>query len=588
MPQDRPSSLLEVKNLLIASLSFLALNVSLAQSSSTTWQFKKEFLPVLVDAVPGILKTEDAATGRFGSGIWISSDQAVIFTLAAAWAFNGEGNPHYHDAKLLEAIMRCGDALADTQDKTGRWMFRKKDNSTWGMYYNPWVYSRWIRAYNLIHDAMPPERREKWEKALMLGFSGIEKHELSGLHNIAAHQAMGLYFAGKTMNRPEWSQRGGAFLHGVAKAQDTNGFWSENVGPVVNYNVVYIDAIGTYYGSSRDPKVLPALERSARFHANFTYPDGSNIETIDERNPYSKRFRLANVGFTFTPEGRAYLKQQWSLLTKAQKADSVDVIASHLLYGEEGPVAPMPGEQSDSIFIMGDGKASVLRQRPWCAAFSAYTCPVTKSRWIEDRQNLVSLFHEKTGLILGGGNTKLQPLWSTFTVGDVSLLKHRAGDENPNFTQPSGLQHVPTAAHLATNGNRLELKYGDVNCSVSMNLSSNTAHLSYTAAVVTNRVEAHVTFLPAIGNKWRTASGKSGELNATIFTLTAADAGAWFEHNGWRVTLPQNSTLTWPTLPHNPYRKDGRAEVSEGRLVLTLPFSKEISKQEIDVTVTSE
>ena len=33
------------------------------------------------------------------------------------------------------------------------------------------------------------------------------------------------------------------------------------------------------------------------------------------------------------------------------------------------------------------------------------------------------------GVFLGGGNTKLQPLWSTFTVGDVSLLKHKPGDE---------------------------------------------------------------------------------------------------------------------------------------------------------------
>ena len=120
------------------------------------------------------------------------------------------------------------------------------------------------------------------------------------------------------------------------------------------------------------------------------------------------------------------------------------------------------------MFITDDKKASVVRQGDWCGALSAYVCPQSQSRWIQDRQNFVSIFNSRTGLILGGGNTKLQPLWSTFTAGDTALLKHRPGDERPNFAAPTALLHVPTSADLADDGTSLNLNYGDASCHVAV------------------------------------------------------------------------------------------------------------------------
>jgi hypothetical protein len=85
---------------------------------------------------------------------------------------------------VLDAVMAAGDALIADQDAKGMWEFRKKDGSTWGQIYMPWTYSRWVRAYAMIKDAMPADRRAKWEKALILGYDGIAKNELDHLHNI--------------------------------------------------------------------------------------------------------------------------------------------------------------------------------------------------------------------------------------------------------------------------------------------------------------------------------------------------------------------------------------------------------------------
>ena len=283
--------------------SILALLAIAWAAVGDEWRFKEDCWTELVSSIPGILRSQDPATGRFGKGIWIVTDQNVVLPLAAVWALPHQKNPYYHRDDVLQAIMSAGDALIDDQDERGRWEFRKKDGSTWGPIYMPWTYSRWIRAFGLIREAMPADRRERWETALKLGYQGIAKTALGRVHNIPAHHAMGLYHAGQLLERPEWCQQAKAFLAKVCAAQDKGGYWSEHMGPVVAYNFVYTDALGVYYALSKDGSVLPTLQRAARFHADFTYPDGSRIETIDERNPYHTGVAPGTVGFTFSPEG---------------------------------------------------------------------------------------------------------------------------------------------------------------------------------------------------------------------------------------------------------------------------------------------
>lgn len=554
--------------------------------------FKEEFTKLLPGRIAGILKTQDQKTGRFGSGVFCCTDQNVLFPLAAAWSLDSKDNPYYHDPKLLEAIMDGGDALIEEAKPDGKWIFRKKDNSTWGDIYMPWTYSRWVRAYGLIRDAMPQDRRKRWEDALLLGYSGISKSALTRLVNIPTHHAMGLYIAGQLFDRPEWCEQSKAFMGRVVDAQDPGGFWTEHYGPVVMYNFVYTDALGVYYSVSRDKKALLALERAARFHSAMTYPDGSSVETVDERNPYHTGISLGNVGFTFTPEGRGRLAQQMELhKSRGGKLDP-DTMASFLLYGEEGPAVPTQAMQGDVTWTSDNDKSLIRRKGKWFVSLSAYRCPLPEVRWIQDRQNFVSIFHDNTGLIMGGGNTKLQPLWSSFTVGDVSLLQRVPGETSPKFTPPDGLVHVPSgAALLKADPVGLLLSYANEKCEITVDPvddSTATIHLKATA-ISGEPVEAHLTLLPKLGKQFSTAGGTDIELGEEPFTLSDKEIGAWIEHAGWRLTTPDGARINWPVLPHNPYVKDGSVKhVNEGRIVLTLPFSKEKQEYVLTLTVKSE
>ena len=551
--------------------------------------YRERLLDDLVKQVPGILKTFNAETGTFGSGIWICRDQQEMYPLAVAYATEGKNNPYYHDPEVLKVIAKSADPLIENMNDQGQWVFRKKDGSTWGNIWMPWTYSRWARAFGLVRDDMSGEDRDRWAKVLTLGFTGISRTQLGGVHNIPTHHAMGLYAAGRALDRPEWCKQAADFMVKVVEHQSEGGYWSENAGPVVAYNFVYVDALGTYYAMSGDERVLPALEKAALFHRNFTYPGGQNVEAIDQRNPYKSSISAGNVGFTFTPAGRTYLDNQWSRLGDGNI--SSDLMASIILYGQEGPLEELAPPGSSSKFVMTEGgrdRAATVRSGPWFVCLSAYTAPITKSRWIQDRQNMVSVYHDRVGLVLGGGNTKLQPAWSSFTVGDMSLLKHTPGDTSPNFIPKGELYHVPTEARLVhQDGLGLDLVHGPEECGIRVEFVDDRT-LRYTVGTTAKSnltVAAHLTLYPHLDAPLSTGAGEKVTIGTAPIELSPNQVAGQIEYSGYKLSLPATASVHWPALPHNPYRKDGRATAGEGRIEIRIPLDVEHPEAEVTIEI---
>jgi len=110
------------------------------------------------------------------------------------------------------------------------------------------------------------------------------------------------------------------------------------------------------------------------------------------------------------------------------------------------------------------------------------------------------------------------------------------------------------------------------------------AKITYELLTLTDEhVEAHVTLVPEMKAAWKTASGKSGKLSPDAIDLAPGEAGEGFSLGAWRISVPPQASINWPVLPHNPYTKDGHAEPREGRIVMTLPFTREITKYQVSV-----
>ena len=540
------------------------------------WPPRDLLVRSIAEAVEGILNSQDPETGRFGTEPWICSDQNVLFPLAAAWAMEHPDNPWHHDPRVLEAVCKGGEALVDDQDERGMWTFRKKDHSTWGQIHMPWTYSRWIRAYLLVRDAMPADMREKWEQGLLLGFTGIRRYADGGVHNIPTHHAMALYIAGVCFDNEDWREAATRFMAKAVDKQDPTGFWSEHFGPVVGYNRVYVEALGIYYAFSQDETVLGALQRAARFHSAVLWPDGSSVAAIDERQLYGRGRDIGNIGFSWTREGRGFLLAQTAEQREAGRLFNADWAAAMLLYGGEGAAVLPPAAGDRGRAVLGDNDALIQRDRPWAWCFSAYACPPINNRWIQDRHNLVDVFHDEMGLVIGGGNTKLQPYWSSFTVGDPALLAHTPGDEAPNFVPQIDLLWTPSEGRVDAERPLMSLRYGEVRCGVEAEPREDGAlALHYRVeAVGGRRVEAHVPLMRRPG-KLRLDSGEVVVLAEEELLRTAEEAGGGLTWSDMRVTLPAGSSLMWPARQHNPYTKDGRASPANAKLVVVLPFAED-------------
>jgi hypothetical protein len=564
----------------------LSAGLSLGAAEAVQWPDRAWLIASLVHEIPGILKAQSTETGRFGGDPWVCMEQNAIFPLAAAWVTEDAANPYYHDDLVLRAICKGGEALVAAQDPQGMWVFRQKDNSTWGQIHMPWTYSRWIRAYALVRDAMPADSRALWEKGLQLGFRGIRRYMDQKVQSAPAHHAMALYIAGQCFQNADWREAARKFMARTVAAQDPAGFWSENYGPVVGYNMVCMEAIGTYYAVSRDASVLPALERGARFHAAMLWPDGTSIAAVDERQIYHRERSIGNVGFSHTAAGRGYLIGQTRVLRDQGGLVNADYAAAMLVYSGAGVDETSAVRTDHGQFVLGERKALVRRDKPWQVCFSAYCCPVPRNRWIQDRHNLVDVFHDDLGLLIGGGNTKLQPYWSTFTVGDPGLVHHRGGDANPDFTPATDLRWVPTRSNLDPDPAHptLDLLYHDHTGRVSAAVAQDGALvLTYEAVTLAGaRFEAHVPFLKRQG-RIRFATGQALYLTDAPIIMAQAQSGDWFEWDGMRVDVPRGATLRWPARQHNPYAKDGLAPLANAKLVMTLPFSPSVQRYQVAV-----
>lgn len=386
---------------------------------------------------------------------------------------------------------------------------------------------------------------------------------------------MSLYIAGECFGKDDWKDAARKFMAKVVEKQDPTGYWSEHFGPVVGYNEVYVEAFGAYYHFSRDDTVLGALERSAAFHSKVLLPDGSAIGCIDERQIYHAGVEIGNVGFSWTADGRGYLlKQLWRYSNGGKKLLGADYAAQMLLYGGSGPGNPPPAGADKAAVVLGNNEAVIQRDKPWAWAFSAYACAPPESRWIQDRHNLVDIFHDDMGLIAGGGNTKMQPLWSTFTVGDCALLTPDFGNANPDFTPAIPLKWTPVSAALDLAGpvSGLTLKCGGADCRVSVEPREDGALAVTYQAPADAGVEAHLPLMYRPGGL-RLADGSRRSVGEQDLTLTAEEAGGHVSYGQLALTMPPGTRLVWPARQHNPYAKGGESSLSAAKLVLVMPFT---------------
>ena len=324
----------------------------------------------------------------------------------------------------------------------------------------------------------------------------------------------------------------------VMAAQQPGGYWAEHGGPSTLYNYVYVHGLGLYHHFSGDESVLPALRAATDFHQTFVYPNGAPVETVDGRVKYHDRIMsMGWVGFCACPQGRRLVRFLAEHLDAARdlpnfQGGAIASAAQHVTADDETLI----NLDSPRFRATYQDRAIVCRDGPWFACLSAYTSPPVASRWGQDRQAFLSLWHDRSGLVLGGGNSKDQAEWSSF-VADGRFLPEKG-------------ELLPAAAGVA-------LTYGNVRCLLRLSLEGGKAV-----------IEGAAEHGPALQQFVFQAKPGTAVASATDLRATLGDGalhwgpqqlGAWLAVKGLRIALPPGAEFRWPTTAFNPYAADGAA-----------------------------
>lgn len=492
---------------------------------------------------------------------------SAILAAAVLYAKEHPDNPFFGDRERLALALKIGDLLASANEKGD---FTKRLDHHRDTY-------MWLEAYRLLEKDLGEERRIRWRRELERNVQALAAHVAERVDfpryqspfirtspNHYCLWASTVYLAGGVFGNKEWEHLTAKVLHRFATEEQTaDGYWGEHSdsGPTTGYDYLTFTGVALYYEHSGDTAALEALRRSTDFHKYFTYPDGTPVEVINDRNRRWFINYWGHFGFSHFPDGRRYAEFLTGFFREGELGyETLGRIAQNTLYYHEGPTAPIPQDlpRYDSQMKV---PAGIRKSGAWVVCLSGLisTQAVTNQFYL-DRQSHLSVFHERLGLIISGANSKRQPELATFS--------EKVGGR---------VYHLPISSRLRMGDerDRLGIAYNTFFAELEVAAPTENQVAFHFAIVEQGRVEEAVLTLQLClkaGEVLETARSHI-VLGAERIELTAEDVGGLIRHRGWTLQVDPTASLTWPVYPFNPYANGPETELTYAVGALSVPLN---------------
>ena len=556
---------------ILTGLLFAGLDAAISQSQPA--ELPAKYFRLLDAAV---VRIEERLKSEPGTGLSVleakpgwSHFASAILIPAALYTRSHPENKHYGDKQMLRLAEQIGDLLAA---ENARDQFTPRGDSDWDTY-------MWLEAYRIIGPSLGNARRNLWKQALLENLSLLEPKLakckdypqynapfITTSPNHYAIYASTLLVAGIVFDRPEWKELAEGVLHRfVTEEQAPDGYWGEHSrsGPTTGYDYITETQIALYLEYSKDPDALTALRRSTDFHEYFTYPDGTPVETINDRNRYWAVSMWGHFGFSNFTDGRRYAAFLTSFFPESGDIQSLSRIAQNVLYFHEGETEPVPQDKSAYMHMM-QAPAGIRKTGPWVVCLSGLIEPEDIiNNFFLDRQGNISIYCQKTGLIITGANSKRQPELATFTE-----------------TIGNQVVHMPLTSYLkmTDSSDRLALSYNTFFAEVEV-LPPSERRLEFRVRTTYKwgdaKSQLNIQLVIKPGQILETGTGKSIVPGTERIDLTGDELGEAITHNGWVLHLPVNAHLNWPVFPFNPYRDGPEISLENAVGVISVPLKQE-------------
>jgi hypothetical protein len=500
----------------------------------------------------------------------------ALLAAAVLYAKPHPANRARGERRKLDLAIALGDLL-NTECEQGR--YQKILNSYWGTY-------MWLEAYRLLIPELGAERQDRWRRTLRrdvqqvfdqmaprMDFPRYQSPYIRTSTNHFSLWASTVYLAGRVFQQAEWERAGARVLRRLANEEQTpDGYWGEltDSGPATGYNALTTSGIALYWEHSGDTAALEALRRATSFQIDFTWPDGTPVETINGRNRHGAVSPWAHFAFSNFPDGRGYAR----FLTRFFKegalqetgrgvAQNLGRIAQNALYYHEGTCATIPQERPAYVREMKIA-AGIRKTGPWTECFSGLIEPPVANQFMLDRQGHLSIFHQKCGLIVMGANSKHQ--------SELATVAEKTA---------AGTRCVPLSSRLSMRAelDRLALAYDTVFCELVVP-APNATKMPFRIRIIEanpGRLEELTLTLQLClkaGTLLETARSRS-VVGSSRIELGPDEIGGVIHHGQWTLRVDPSARLVWPVYPFNPYSNGPETELRYAVGALSLPMKLE-------------
>ncbi len=521
---------------------------------------------VLNEAVPYFLSGLDKSTGKFlptrfsGSQInklsYTIYDQSPHYPLALLYKTKDSRNPYYGDKRLFAAAVKGASFLADSQDKKGNFRLFS-GGKDWGSVHLNWQVYHWQRTYELLRDELEPKARKRWEACLRLAVGGIkkditDKYLKTGILNTGYNHFLWYLLCiaknGELLcDRKLISYAASAFKKTAPTRFDGGGLWvdGEPDNWSIGYNSLSMHAMSLLKEITQDGIFEKYLRKTLPLMANFSYGAADYIETLDSRmrNGFHDAWGL-NSFLSSKAYGRISCLVVEKYLARMRSGEpwmklniNVPLIADLLGHpGGRNIFRKLPFERKNYSFREGKGRALVRRHGDWQYSLSAFCAKGLPDNVFRlEAQSHVSAYNHRTGLVIGGGNSKNQPAFSNFTFSNGKDYRAKTG---------------------SLKGSKLRLNYESGSAEIEAKIAGKEVIIR-TSATGQNSLT---------GLQLQALLGDRVQINGRKFALGRKSLRVPLEKRvnslvikgKAKLIVPSGGVFVWPVKPHNPYTADNK------------------------------
>lgn len=428
----------------------------------------------------------------------------------------------------------------------------------WGSHVGEWLNIFMLRSLQVMEahqvgdEKLRSDMARSVEGAVSILVSRFQKRFYDAPVNFPGNHATwhGLLFyeAGQYFNRSEWIDFAQEFFAKfIVPTQRPNGVWPEGDGIVVNYSMVTTQAVSLFAEASGDVDALASMTRALGFFQYFSLPDGSSGVAGDCRMRYHARpMVFLPPSFLRGESGRQLcLERIKGYRTSLDESDLVDNAAQGLAFYATFVQAVFDWDlDANDLETVQPEDVPVGRvdAGAWTGFLSWQLTPEHTSRFILDAQNFMEVYHTESGYLIGAGNSKYMPRFSTVRRKDA------------------GRAYIPEKAECVSHSDKETVTlytFGEDQIQVS--LSVDEAGCNMGAKVVSGETDALYEFGIMVAFK-KGENVLVGENTLEVLPLAMINHRFGEEGFVWRersFAVPEGSVLEYPLIPHNPYTQHG-------------------------------